>query len=60
MKIPEESKISNNILLNFIFFKEFSRFYDLEKFVLFFSFDSLNKEIENIIKEEIMKNINYS
>ncbi|KAM0681586.1 hypothetical protein GINT2_000099 [Glugoides intestinalis] len=54
---------SSNILLNFgikdnsFFIKNFQVASDLEKFVLFFSIEHLTKEIDFIIKDEIMKNL---
>lgn len=59
----DNKECGNNILLNFRnkdsshFLKHFSSASDFEKFVLFFSIKEVNKEIDSLIKNEIMKNI---
>lgn len=59
----EITEKSSNILLNFgikdntFFIKNFQGASDLEKFVLFFSIEHVTKEIDSIIKDEIMKNL---
>lgn len=58
-----ENRPSANILLNFgikdsCYFKKY--FYgasDLEKFILFFSIDTVDKTIDSMIKEEIIRNL---
>lgn len=59
--VPSTEKISPNILMNFgvkdsfYFLKNFPSSSALEKFILFFSLDSVNVEIDSLIKDEIMK-----
>lgn len=61
--VPENRNISSNILLNFgikdnsLFLKNFTDASDFEKFVLFFNIASVTKEIDFIIKEEVMKSL---
>ncbi len=56
-------QFSKKLLVNFgikdsaYFLKNFRNASDFEKFVLFFSLDTVNKEIDTIIKEEIMANV---
>lgn len=60
---PETEIRSPNILLSFnikdnsIFLKNFIGASDFEKFILFFNIEYVTKEIDFIIKEEIMKNL---
>lgn len=54
---------SSSILLNFgvkdnaIFLKNFADASDLEKFILFFNIEHITKEIDLMIKEEVMENL---
>lgn len=57
------AQLSQNILMNFgvkdslYFLKNFGSSSDLEKFVLFFSLDHANKDVEAIIKDEVMRSL---
>lgn len=59
--IGETKSLSPNILLNFgiknseYFLRHFGTASEFERFILFFSLDEVNHEIENIIKDEVMK-----
>lgn len=61
--LPTNAKLSLNILLNFgikdsfYFLENFNSASDLEKFILFFSLDEVNKEIDGIIKDEVMRHL---
>jgi len=60
---PEGEIHSPSILLNFgvkdntIFLKNFADASDLEKFILFFNIEYVTKEIDLIVREEIMENL---
>ncbi|ELA42889.1 uncharacterized protein VICG_00204 [Vittaforma corneae ATCC 50505] len=60
---PETEVCSSSILLNFgirdnsIFVKNFPGASDFEKFILFFNIEHVSKDIDIIIKDEIMKNL---
>ncbi|KAI5148217.1 hypothetical protein ENBRE01_0177 [Enteropsectra breve] len=71
-KIAENTKsspsastgLSENILLNFgvkdstYFMKRFADASDLERFVLFFSIDAVDRELEQVLKDEVLRAIN--
>lgn len=61
---PESNgSLSSSILLNFgikdssYVLKNFPSGSDLEKFILFFSIDEINKDIDMLIRDQIMKNL---
>lgn len=60
---PEDKTPSSNILLNFenkdnaFFMKNFPGASDFEKFILFFNIEHVSKEIDFILKDEVMKSL---
>lgn len=61
--VPENNSLSSSTLLNFgikdssYVLKNFSSGSDLEKFILFFSIDEVNKDMDMLIRDHIMKTL---